>query len=148
MKSLSIQAATEHMLYSNLSVVNAWLLFRSHCSQLQVPKKDIMSLLAFRVSIATVLLKSSPLPAIIKRGRPSKESKSNENNSTKTARTVPTPAPSSNFRFDKYDHWPTTTSKGRCRNNSCNGYTRVQDSKCAVRLCLNDENSCFNNYHN
>ena len=132
----------------DLSVVNGWLLYRRHCSQLQVPKKDIMSLLAFRVNIATVLLKSNPLPAIIKHGRPSLEFKSNENNSTKTARTVPTPAPLSNIRFDKYDHSPTITSKGRCRNNSCNGYTRVQCSKCAVRLCLNDENNCFTNCHN
>ncbi|CAF4020199.1 unnamed protein product [Rotaria sp. Silwood2] len=134
----------------DLSVVNAWLLYRRHCLQLNLPKKDIMSLLTFRINIATALLKSNPPPPIIKRGRPSLESKlkSNENNSTTTLRTTPTLAPPSSTRFDKYDHWPITTSKGRCRNNTCDGYTRISCSKCEVRLCLNEKNNCFANYHN
>ncbi|CAF4293839.1 unnamed protein product, partial [Rotaria sordida] len=82
-----------------------------------------MSLLNFRINIATVLLKSSPPPPIIKRGRPSLESKLNENNSTTMSRATSTSAPPSSTRFDKYDHWPTITSKERCRNNACNGYT-------------------------
>ncbi|CAF5106279.1 unnamed protein product [Rotaria sp. Silwood1] len=96
------------------------------------------------------LLKSSPPPPIIKRGRPSLESrlKSNENNSTATLRTTPTLAPPSSTRFDKYDHWPITTSKGRCRNNTCDGYTRISCSKCGIRLCLNEKKNCFTDYHN
>ncbi|CAF1550342.1 unnamed protein product [Rotaria sordida] len=68
-----------------------------------------MSLLNFRINIATVLLKSSPPPLIIKCGRPSLESKLNENNSTTTSQASPTLAPLSSTRFDKYDHWPTIT---------------------------------------
>ncbi|CAF1551908.1 unnamed protein product [Rotaria sordida] len=107
-----------------------------------------MSLLTFRINIATVLLKSSPPPPIIKCGRPSLESKLNENNSTTISRATPTSAPPSSTRFDKYDHWPTITSKGHCRNNACNGYTRISCSKCKIRLCLNEQNNCFSNYHN
>ncbi|CAF3949399.1 unnamed protein product, partial [Rotaria sp. Silwood1] len=75
-----------------------------------------MSLLNFRINIATALLKSNPLTPIIKHGRRSLESrlKSNENNSTATLRTTPPLASPSSTRFDKYDHWPITTSKGPC----------------------------------
>ncbi|CAF4904743.1 unnamed protein product, partial [Rotaria magnacalcarata] len=51
-----------------------------------------MSLLSFRINVASVLLKSSPPPPpIIKRGRPSLESRAklNENQSTNTLRTAP-----------------------------------------------------------
>ncbi|CAF4351936.1 unnamed protein product, partial [Rotaria magnacalcarata] len=89
-------------------------------------------------------------PPIIKRGRPSLESRAklNENQSTNTLRTAPTPIPPSSTRFDKFDHWPITTSKGRCRNHGCIGYTRVSCSKCDQRLCLNEKNNCFKDYHN
>ncbi|CAF1406134.1 unnamed protein product [Rotaria sordida] len=53
----------------------------------------------------------NPPPPIIKRGRPSLESKLNENNSTTISRATSTSAPPSSTRFDKYDHWPTITSK-------------------------------------
>ncbi|CAF3672899.1 unnamed protein product [Rotaria socialis] len=124
-----IKAYNEHMggvdlvdmlisLY-HLSVVNVWLLYRRHCSQLKRPQKNVMSLLSFRINVASVLLKSSPpSPPIIKRGRPSLESRAklNESQSTNTLRTAPTPIPPSSTRFDKFDHWPITTSKGRCRD--------------------------------
>ncbi|CAF3757542.1 unnamed protein product [Rotaria socialis] len=103
----------------DLSVVNAWLLYRRHCSQLKLPQKNVMFLLSFRINVASILLKSSPpSPPIIKRGRPSLESRAklNENQSTNTLRTAPTPIPHSSTRFDKFDHWPITTSKGRCRD--------------------------------
>ncbi|CAF4600426.1 unnamed protein product [Rotaria magnacalcarata] len=104
-----------------------------------VPKKNVMPLLAFRINVPSVLLKSSPPPpSIIKCGRPSLESraKSNENQSTNTLRTAPTPIPPSSTRLGKVDHWPITTSKGRCRNPGLSGYTRVSCSKCDQRLCL------------
>ncbi|CAF4284047.1 unnamed protein product, partial [Rotaria sordida] len=88
-----------------------------------------MSLLTFRINIATVLLKSSPPPPIIKCDRPSLESKLKENDSTTISRATPTSAPPSSTRFDKYNHWPTITSKGRCRNNAYNDYTRISCSK-------------------
>ncbi|CAF2031486.1 unnamed protein product [Rotaria magnacalcarata] len=98
--------------------------------------------------IATVWLKaSSPPRPRMKRGRPSLQIKSNENNSTTTARTAPSPAPSSSIQFDKFDYWPSPTSKGRCRNPGCTGYTRISCSKCELRLYLNDKNNCYTDYH-
>lgn len=133
----------------DLALVNAWLLYKRHCLQLKIPKKNVMSLLDFRVDVATSLLQSVSPPAIIKRGRPSLQSKPDDHISTTTA--APrntTPAPSSNTRFDKYNHWPITTSKGRCRNEQCNGYSRISCFKCKVRLCLNENASCFYAFHN
>ncbi|CAF4509013.1 unnamed protein product, partial [Didymodactylos carnosus] len=64
----------------DLSLVNAWLLYRRHCSQFKIPKKDIMSLLSFRISVAEDLLKSNPQPlSSQKRGRPSLHSIDKEN---------------------------------------------------------------------
>lgn len=133
----------------DLSLVNAWLLYRRHCSQFKMKKKDVMSLLSFRVNVAGSLLRSSPPPPLpAKRGRPSLDSINKENIAPTSSRPAPSPAPSSNTRFDKYDHWPIHVEKGRCRNPSCTGYTRVSCSKCKVRLCMNDKNNCFRSYHN
>lgn len=132
----------------DLSVVNAWLLYRRHCSQSKIPKKNIMSLLTFRISIAESLLKSvqQPLPPP-KRGRPSSKSLDKENRVPSSSRATPVPAPSKNVRFDNHDHWPIYTEKGRCRKPGCSGYSRVSCLKCKMRLCINDKNNCFTSYH-
>jgi len=132
----------------DLSLVNAWLLYRRHCSQINVPKKRMMSLLTFRVNAAEALLKSAPPAPPAKRGRPSSKSLSDENNSSTLQRAAPNPVPSTSVRFDKYDHWLVQIEKGRCRNSGCTGYTRISCSKCELRLCLNEKNNCFKDYHN
>ncbi|CAF1561763.1 unnamed protein product [Didymodactylos carnosus] len=82
---------------------------------LRFQKKDIMSLLSFRISVAEDLLKSNPQPlSSQKRDRPSLHSIDKENLAAIPPRTAPGPAPSTNSRFDKYDHWPIHTGKGRC----------------------------------
>ena len=43
----------------DLSIVNAWLLYRRHCHQSRVPKKDILSLLQFCVEVAEALLRTA-----------------------------------------------------------------------------------------
>lgn len=131
----------------DLCVVNAWLLYRRHCAQINTPKKQIMSLLTFRINIAEALLKSSPpSPPAPSRGRPRLDTPTSNSNSTTTPRATPNSMPSRAVRFDKYDHWLTSTEKGRCRNPECTGYIRISCSKCLIRLCLNERNNCFKNY--
>ncbi|CAF3853099.1 unnamed protein product [Rotaria sp. Silwood1] len=133
----------------DLSLVNAWLLYRRHCSQQKIPKKNIMSLLTFRVNVAEALLQSNPSPPpTVKRGRPSLQSITSDQTSPKSSRATPNPPPSKNIRMDKFDHWPIHIEKGRCRNPGCTGQTRISCSKCKLRLCLNDKNNCFIEYHN
>ncbi|CAF3332027.1 unnamed protein product [Rotaria socialis] len=108
-----------------------------------------MPLLSFRVEVADALLKYAPPTPPVKRGRPSLDSGLNENNSaTTTTRAVPSSTPTPSVRFDKFDHWPVYTSKGRCRNPDCIGYTRISCSKCQQRLCLTNSNNCFIDCHN
>ncbi|CAM4740376.1 unnamed protein product [Rotaria magnacalcarata] len=131
----------------DLSIANGWLLYRRHCSQLNTQKRDTMSLLSFRISVAEAMLKSAPPTPSTKRGRPSLDSTLNENNQTTTSRAVPNSIPPPSVRLDKFDHWPIHTSKGRCRNFGCIGYTRICCSKCQLRLCLNEKSNCFKDYH-
>ena len=134
----------------DLSLVNAWLLYRRHCVQSKVKRKDIMSLLSFRIHVAESLLQSSPPPPPlpVKRGRPSLDSINKESIVPVSVRSTPSPVPPTNIRFDKHNHWPIHTEKGRCRNPGCTGYTRVSRSKCKVRLCMNEKKNCFISYHN
>ena len=124
----------------DLSLINAWLLYRRHCAQLSIPKKDILSLLSFRIKVAQTLLKSTlPPPPSVRPGRPSLDSINKENLAPNPPRTTPYPAPSKNIRFDKFDHWPIHVDKGLCRNAGCTGYSTVSCTKCRMRLCLNEK---------
>ncbi|CAF2256079.1 unnamed protein product [Rotaria magnacalcarata] len=87
-------------------------------------KRDTISLLSFRISVAEAILKSASPSSSTKRGRPSLDSTSNEINQTTTSGTVPNSIPPLSVRLDKFDHWPIHTSKGRCRNFGCIGYTK------------------------
>ena len=131
----------------DLSSVKAWLLYRRHCSQHQVQKKNILSLLTFRIDVAKALLKSSPSPSPARRGRPSLDDVSNKNHATTAIRAMPVPTPPASTRIDKFDHWPNSTTKGRCRNSGCLGYKKISCTKCQLRLCLNDKKNCFKDYH-
>ncbi|CAF1130955.1 unnamed protein product [Rotaria magnacalcarata] len=131
----------------DLSLVNAWLLYRRHCSQNQIHTKDVLSLLTFRIDVAKSLLQSSPPPPPVQRGRPSLQNISDQNNTTIDVRAAPVPVPPTSTRIDKFDHWPVSTTKGRCRNGRCLGYSRISCTKCKARLCLNEKKNCFKDYH-
>ncbi|CAF3478008.1 unnamed protein product, partial [Rotaria sp. Silwood2] len=84
----------------DLSVVNAWLLHRRHCSQINIPKKSMMSLLTFRLNVAEALFKSTPLPPPVKPGRPFLKLSLVENSASTSPRAAPSPLPSKSVRFD------------------------------------------------
>ena len=131
-----------------LSIVNAWLLYRRHCHQSRLPKKEILSLLQFRVEVAEALLRPSVPKLPVQRGcRTARLSSNNQNSPLKKPQPAPVPLPSPDIRFDRFDHWPTTTNKGRCRYPGCNGHSTILCSKCKLRLCLNPKRNCFKAYH-
>ena len=89
----------------DLSIANSWLVYRRHCSQLGIQKRDTMSLLPFRLSVAESMRKSAPPTLPTKRSRPFLDSKSNENNQATTSpRAVPNSIPPSSVRPDKFGH--------------------------------------------
>ena len=58
-----------HMI--DMSIVNAWLLYRRSADHLQLPKKQVMSLALFKLRLAIALMKSGKSCVRSKRGRPS-----------------------------------------------------------------------------
>jgi hypothetical protein len=55
----------------DFTIVNAWLLYRRHCNQFQINKKEIYSLLEFRIATAKPMLKPMMPQHSKTRGRPS-----------------------------------------------------------------------------
>ena len=131
----------------DLSIVNAWLLYRRHCTQNRLGKKDVLTLLEFRIDVATVLLKPIAPERPKQRGRPSRQLASMSGESSRKPRSTTVRHPRPNERKDGFDHWPSSTTKGRCRYQGCQGYSTILCSKCKVRLCLNRRNDCYRRYH-
>ncbi|KAK9965402.1 hypothetical protein ABG768_018879 [Culter alburnus] len=132
----------------DLSLVNAWLLYRRHLTQKQ--EKKYMPLLDFRVQVADALIKVGKQADLIsrKRGRPSLE----DDPTSHQAAPPPPPlqrisAPSVDVRLDRCDHFPIHAEKrGRCRLCK-NGYTQMACLKCKVLLCFTKDKNCFLEYH-
>jgi hypothetical protein len=104
----------------DLSIVNGWLLYRRHCSQFHLHNNEIISLLQFRVKIAEALLKPIIPKRPTERGRPTVHLRSKQNSPSKHPRAASVRPPSDSTRLDGFNHWPMSTTKGRCRNPGCN----------------------------
>jgi hypothetical protein len=104
----------------DLSIVNGWLLYRRHCSQLRLPKNEIRSLLQFRVEVAEALLKPIVPQRPPQRGRPTIRLRSTENSSSRNPRATSVRPPPASTRLDGFNHWPMSRTKGRCRYPGCN----------------------------
>ncbi len=107
--------------------VNAWVLYRRHCAEQGIPKKNQKSLLKFVLELADMLVSvNKAVPSdhnIGKAGRPPKR-KSLEVGNSKQARKPVTPSPNDAIRTDQYGHWPIFQDKGQCRKCKT-GYSRV-----------------------
>ncbi|XP_033823196.1 piggyBac transposable element-derived protein 2-like [Periophthalmus magnuspinnatus] len=121
------------------ALVQAWLLYRRHCSALAMPKKDIMKHRNFQAALATALIMTNVLVA--QRGRPTGE-----------VATVYSPRASrvdqpDDVRHDNVGHLPVKVgNRGRCKVCK-NGFTDTSCVKCNVRLCFNEKRNCFMAYH-
>lgn len=125
----------QHLL--DVCVVNAWLLYRCHCSQ-RVDEAH-MTLLNFRMDVASSLIKYGKHIAK-RRGRPSKAALAAETKKPKVVQATPT----TDVRYDGLSHWPETANRQRCRQcNQRNHFTYFKCSKCKVPLCLTKERNCF-----
>lgn len=127
----------------DVCVVNAWLLYRRHCS---LQKEKNKTLIQFRTEIAHALLKAGKSMSK-KRGRPSrKNSKENSPQSFKKRRILG-PRPINDVRYDGIGHWPEhSDNKQRCKL-CIKAYSRMKCKKCEIYLCLNKNNNCFFNFH-
>ncbi|CAF1619795.1 unnamed protein product [Adineta ricciae] len=103
----------------DLSIVNGWLLYRRHCDQRRLPKNKILTLLQFRMAVADALTKPVVPERPVQRGRPVARHRSEETSRSNQRRATATQLPSTKTRRDGFQHWPKTTTKGRCRNTGC-----------------------------
>lgn len=128
----------------DMTVVNAWLLYRRHESSDRSAKT--MSLLQFKSSVAEALCRTGPTSAM-KRGRPSMNSVDTAPQPCSTRHPV-NPVPVDDVRYDGFEHFPKLTVKrGRCRREGCSGQSRIVCTKCGVHLCLIGAQDCFAKFH-
>ena len=130
----------------DIAKVNAWLLYRRHCEQLNMPKKQRLSLLKFLIDIIEGLLKVGK-SSKRSRGRPSNASELDEASNAKRGRKPNAPLPSKDVRLDHVHHWPEhRANKNRCRFCKT-GNSRIYCDMCNVCLGLNKANNCFRDFH-
>jgi len=128
----------------DIAKVNAWLVYRRHCDQSNVPKKSQLSLLKFTMSIASALT-TAHTSQIRPVGRPSRSSTGETPPARK--RKLPSAAPVDNVRYDKCDHWPEfREKKNKCRHCKT-GTGRVYCKKCNFCLCMSNARNCFYEFH-
>lgn len=131
--------------FIDLAICNSWILFRMICEEHKIPKKSVLSLLEFRMSVAEALLTANLVPASRKRGRPSKEVSSpimNAKSKPKCHR------PCIDSRFDQICHLPDNTGiPQRCKLEGCTYKSTFTCEKCKVALCLKQERNCFRRFH-
>ena len=115
----------------DISKVNARLLYRHQCNQLQVLQKKQMSLLMFISKIAEGLGSANKVPRGV--GRPSKRKATGD---VPAARHKPSqPLPCNDARYDGMHHWPEYRSnKLNCRLCKV-GNSRVYCKKRKICLC-------------
>lgn len=130
----------------DIAKVNSWILYRRHCEQKEIPKKNQLTLLKFSIELADALMNSSQRTTP-SRGRPRKRPLENaEEEQQKPGKAPAQPNPCPDVRFDGVDHWPQAVKdKRRCRN--CQASVRMMCSKCNIYLCIVPERNCFKNFH-
>lgn len=133
----------------DMTVINAWVLYKKVLTKKGENPKQIMNLADFRTDLAESLCKYRAYDHDTKRGRPS--SSRLEEVTIKKARTTRAHEqvmPTIDVRFDNVGHEREYCSKrNKCKYNNCRKLTSIMCSKCKVSLCNNRNNNCFYLFH-
>ncbi|XP_050293817.1 piggyBac transposable element-derived protein 3-like [Anthonomus grandis grandis] len=139
---------TMHMI--DFALVNSWLEYKKDCQPCNVPKKKIMDLLDFRMTIAESLIKMGQKVPSDKRGRPSSSFSATSPASPHPVKRKVETRPLVEVQFDRVDHMPQFDDKKeatRCKVAECKGRSHVFCEKCRVHLCINKNRNCFLTFH-
>lgn len=132
----------------DLSVINAWILYKKVSTKNGVPQKTILNLADFRSELADTLCKYAPAAA---RGRPSTSSPSSTSQEPppKMRRNKPCQTlPPLEVRLDQIDHSQIRTeTRGRCMMPSCHLLSIIKCAKCNVHLCSKKSKDCYTVFH-
>lgn len=125
----------------DMCVVNAWLLYRRHCTQ---KGQKYKTLVVFRSEIGRALTSSSAINPR-RRGRPSNESQEEPTTSSRhRARQV---RPVDDVRFGGWGHFPEYVENPlRCKH-CVKGIIQVKCQRCQVHLCFTPTRNCFKDFH-
>ena len=132
---------------------NAWLLYRRHCSILNIPKKQRLVFVDFIISVADALINAEKLVKFPSPGRPGRPKKGRKEEFladpvAKRGKKATTPLPCDEARFDQLGHWPEPTNGKRQRCRYCSdGFSKIYCSKCKICLCLREGKNCFKDFH-
>ena len=129
----------------DMSVVNAWLLYRRDAKKLLLPTNKQQSSLQFKISIVDSLLKVGKCD-YKKRGRKS----DNEEYFQKKKKTsnATHPIPQKNFQLNNIAHFPTVSDNRKfCKLPGCKEKVNYFCIKCNVHLCCNNKQNCFLIFH-
>uniref|UniRef100_A0AAV2IYF0 PiggyBac transposable element-derived protein domain-containing protein n=1 Tax=Knipowitschia caucasica TaxID=637954 RepID=A0AAV2IYF0_KNICA len=124
----------------DIAVNNAWLLHRRDAAQLG---QKHHCLKVFRLDVAKGLI----YPEKQKRGRPSKGNE--DNTPPRVIKQPKVPRPVDDMIYDRIDHFPIVSVKGRYRMCQ-DGQTSIVCQKCKVRLCIvtgQNPRNCFHSFH-
>lgn len=121
----------------DMCVNNSWILYRRHIAVNNVQR---LSLKKFRHHIIQGLLH-------YERQQPFKNSDAVQPAPKTIIKTPCSVSPTTDVKYDGYNHFPTFGSKGRCRLCT-KGQTTVMCIKCGMRLCLIPDRNCFFSFHN
>lgn len=145
--------------FVDLTVVNCWIMYRRQCEKTNELKHKRMSLLNFRMHLATALIKFdsvTPPPPSRQSGRrqpqPDEEEveeveEDEQQPATKYRKVVAQPV--DEVRFDMYGHFPKYCNDNfasKCRYPGCKSKSRIMCVKCNMYLCVL-KNNCFQRYH-
>jgi Transposase IS4 len=132
--------------FFDLAIVNAWIGYREDEIANGTPRKKIMQLMDFRITVAETYMAATE-PDETSDDRDESEE---EGGSRSTRRRSVVPAPAASFRIASARHLPEMAASAhsmRCRNDGCSGKTKVRCISCRVFLCMTAERNCFKNYH-
>lgn len=140
--------------FVDLVIVNCWVMYRRIAAKNGNAKKDVMSLLQFRLHAGKAMAKYEVAPIALaarRPGRPHLESDSDESDVEAPARKYRRVVshPISEIRYDRTGHFPQFTddkNASKCRNPGCKSRSRIICVKCKIFLCIL-KNNCFIKYH-
>lgn len=124
---------------ADLAAVNSWLQYKEDSALLGVPKKDILGLLEFKMSLAHYLLSKDRSGA-----------ESDDEPPRKLLKAKVVPLPPEPKRMAKANHMPELVNQGfssRCRNPGCSERTKFRCTTCNIFLCVTTMRNCYKQFH-
>lgn len=133
----------------DLSVANAWILYKKDKVENRATRNDTMQFLEYRMDIAEHFMSTPDKKAVPDDSEENLGSDSDDEvQPVKRTKTVP--VPSLPRRKSEAKHLPESVEMKnamRCRREGCSGKSRIRCTSCKVFLCLTSVRNCYAGFH-